>query len=82
MDLLKRVNDKFQAILERGNPEVQSALLTEQIIQKGVRMHGEPVPTFLKPYFVDWKYRSLMADATRLIVSGYRKGRRGIFSRL
>ncbi len=77
MDLLNRLNADFEKIVAETEPVKQLEYLQNKMGDKGMVMEIDgvvkPFPTFLKPYFVDMKHRSLIARHTRNIISGVEK---------
>ncbi len=73
MSLLDEVNRDFEQILNRTDPAAQMQTLADRMKEKGMHMHGEPFPTFLKPYFVEHADRPLFAHATMMMIASLNK---------
>ena len=77
MDLYQLVNQDYEKIVAETDPISQVKYLSSKMSERGMDMEikGEkhPFPTFLKPYFVDMKHRSLISKHTRNIIRGVEK---------
>lgn len=73
MSLYDRVNADYKAILEKSDPVSQLKTIQAKMKGKNMDMHGEPFPTFCKPYFVEEAHRSFIADATLKMISSINK---------
>ncbi len=73
MDLLKQVNDDFEEMMAKTDPAEQMQTLAEKMAEKGMQMHGEAFPTYLKPYFVDAGDRNFFGKTTQLMISSLNK---------
>jgi hypothetical protein len=73
MDLIKQVNRDYKDLLEAAQPGKQMEMLTSQMKERGMDMHGTPFPTFLKPYFVEASDRHYIATLTSLMAMGLEK---------
>ncbi|MBN1549908.1 hypothetical protein JW979_00505 [bacterium] len=77
MSLIEQINRDYEKVLAGTDPVGQMESLTKRMWDKGMFMEidGEkrPFPTFMKPYFVDMKHRSLIATHTRNIIKGVEK---------
>jgi len=73
MEFIDRVNADYERIVRETNPVEQFKDLQQKMAAKGMVMFDKPFPTFLKPYFVDQRNREMVAESTRLILSGIEK---------
>jgi hypothetical protein len=73
MNFIQQVNADFKKILEKTNAPKQLEMLTKQMKEKGMDMHGNAFPTFCKPYFVDMEDRYYVANVTTLMAMSLEK---------
>lgn len=73
MGLCEEVNRDFERVLQQTDAAAQMAQLAARMKAKGMHMHGDPFPTFLKPYFVEHDQRPYFARATSLMISSLNK---------
>jgi len=73
MSIYEKINADYKRALEKGDPVSQLKELQLKMKDKNMDMHGEPFPTFCKPYFVDEKDRPYIADATLKMISSINK---------
>ncbi len=73
MGILTDVNNDFAEVLKRTDPVAQMDTLAARMADKRMFMEGKLFPTFLKPYFVDAKERTLFNEVTSTLIGSLNK---------
>ncbi|MBN2385024.1 hypothetical protein JXQ70_19285 [bacterium] len=73
MTIYDQINADYKAILEKNDPVGQLKYIQGEMNKCRMDMHGEPFPTFAKPYFVDEADRPMISDATEKMITSLNK---------